>query len=66
MTERMFLFRCEGLQPGPADHQPDERLQVEIVAWDEAVRMVYDGRIEDAKTILAILMCPGLGVGSRQ
>jgi len=26
MTERMFLYLCEDLQPGPTDHQPDERL----------------------------------------
>ena len=25
MTERMFLYLCEDLVPGPTDHQPDER-----------------------------------------
>jgi len=56
MTERMFLFLCEDLTPGPTDHQPDERLESVIVPWREALEMVQDGRIEDAKSMLAILL----------
>jgi ADP-ribose diphosphatase len=56
MNERMFLYLCEDLKPGPTSHQPGERLQPVIVAWDEALGMVRDGRIEDAKTMLAILL----------
>lgn len=57
LTERMFLYLCENLTPGPTDHQPDERLENRIVPWDDAVAMVHDGRISDAKTMLAILLC---------
>ena len=60
MNERMYLYLCEDLTPGPTAHQPDENLVSEVVAWEEAVRMVRDGRIEDAKTMLAILLCDGL------
>jgi len=60
MTERMFLFLCEELVPGATDHQPDERLETVIVPWVEALAMAYDGRIEDAKTILALLICDRL------
>ena len=60
MNERMYLYLCEDLIPGPTSLQPDERLESEVVAWDEAVRRVRDGRIEDAKTMLAILLCDGL------
>jgi hypothetical protein len=28
-----------------------------IVTWDEAMAMVADGRIEDAKSMLALLLC---------
>jgi len=56
MNERMYLYLCEELRPGPPAHQPDERLQPEVVAWDEAVRMVHDGQVEDAKTMLALLL----------
>jgi ADP-ribose pyrophosphatase len=55
-TERMHLYLCEDLQPGPTAHQPDEQLEPVVVAWQEAVRMVEDGRIEDAKSMLAILL----------
>jgi ADP-ribose pyrophosphatase len=65
ISERMFLFLCEDLRPGPTSHQPDETLEPVVVAWDEAVRMVRDGRIEDAKTMLAILICDRLrGAGT--
>jgi ADP-ribose pyrophosphatase len=64
MYERMFLYSCEDLTPGPTDHQPDERLETRIVAWPEALAMVHDGRISDAKTMLALLLCERLR-GSR-
>ena len=48
------------LRPGPTAHQPDERLRPVVVDWDEAVRMVHDGRIADAKSMLAILICDRL------
>ncbi|MBX6315093.1 MAG: NUDIX hydrolase [Isosphaeraceae bacterium] len=57
MTERMYLYLCEDLRPGPPAHQPDERLEPVVVPWREAVAMVGDGRIEDAKSMLAILIC---------
>ena len=63
-NERMYLYLCEQLTPGPSDLQPDERLEPTIVAWDEAVRMAGDGRIEDAKTMLAIFLCDRLRRGA--
>jgi ADP-ribose pyrophosphatase len=56
MNERMYLYVCEDLRPGTADRQPDEDLEPVIVPWDEALRMAADGRMEDAKTMLAILL----------
>jgi ADP-ribose pyrophosphatase len=60
MTERIFLYLCEDLKPGPTDHQPDERLQTVILPWDEALAMAHDGRIHDAKSMLALLICDQL------
>jgi ADP-ribose pyrophosphatase len=60
MTERMYLYLCEDLKPGPTDLQPDESLQPVVVHWQEALAMIRDQRIEDAKTILALLLCDGL------
>jgi ADP-ribose pyrophosphatase len=60
MTERMYLFLCENLEPGPQHLELDERLKTVIVPWDEALAMVDDGRIEDAKTMLALTICERL------
>lgn len=54
-TEMMTLYLCEDLSAGPSDHQPDEHMENWIVPWNDAVAMVMDGRILDAKTMLAIL-----------
>ena len=60
MTERMYLFLCEDLEPGPPHLELDERLQTVIIPWHEALAMVEDGRIEDAKTMLALTICDRL------
>lgn len=60
MNERMYLYLCEDLVPGPPRHQVDEELQVVVVRWDEAVSMAEDGRIEDAKSLLALMFCDQL------
>ena len=60
MDERMYLYLCEDLRPGPAAHQLDEELQPVIVPWEEAMAMAEDGRIEDAKTLLALMICDRL------
>ncbi len=60
MNERMFLYLCEDLTPGPTDHQPDERLEPVVLAWEDALARALDGRIEDAKTRLALLLCDHL------
>jgi ADP-ribose pyrophosphatase len=59
-TERMYLFLCEDLEPGPTEHQLDEQLETVIVSWEEALAMVDDGRIEDAKSMLALTICERL------
>ena len=56
LTERMFLYLCEDLTPGPTDHQPDERIEPMVIPWADAVAMAVDGRLEDAKSRLAILL----------
>ncbi len=59
-TERMYLYLCEGLTPGPTDHQPDEQITSVVLPWSEAIAMALDGRIEDAKSRLALLLCDRL------
>lgn len=57
MTERMYLFLCEDLKAGPTEHDVGEELETVVVPWAEALAMVHDGRIEDAKTIIALTIC---------
>jgi len=63
LSERMFLYLCEDLSPGPTHLQDDERLEPLVVTWDDALAMVHDGRIRDAKSMLAILICDRLRRG---
>ena len=62
-TEKMTLYLCEELTAGPSDHQPDEHMENWVVSWEEAVAMVMDGRIHDAKTMFAILYFDRLRTG---
>ena len=41
--------------PGRAGLELDEEIEPVEVPWDQAVDMALDGRIEDAKSMLAIL-----------
>jgi ADP-ribose pyrophosphatase len=63
MNERMYLYLCEDLEPGPTDHQPDENLEPVVLPWPEAIDLVLGGQIEDAKTRLALLLCDRLRNG---
>jgi ADP-ribose pyrophosphatase len=60
MNERMYLYLCEDLRPGPVRPELDEDLETVIVPWEEAMVMADDGRIEDAKTLLALMICERL------
>ena len=56
LRERMHVFRAESLAAGEQALEPGERIVVRLVAWSEAVAMCLDGRIDDAKSIAAILL----------
>jgi len=55
LDERMFVVLATGLSPGPTDLQPDERIEPLVMSYDEALEMAIAGRIEDAKTLAALL-----------
>ena len=56
LRERMHVFRAESLAAGEQALEPGERIVVRLVAWSEAVAMCIDGRIDDAKSIAAIML----------
>jgi ADP-ribose pyrophosphatase len=65
LRERMHLFVARDLVAGPQALEPGERIRPHIVAWDEAVAMCLDGRIEDAKTVAGILLTQMRRTGDR-
>ncbi len=55
LTERIQAFVATDLQKAQQGLGPTEQIVVEIVDPPEAIRMVRDGRIVDAKTIITLL-----------
>jgi ADP-ribose diphosphatase len=54
-TEYMWLFEATGLTRTQIHPDEDEVIEVDVVKVDDALRMIDDGRIQDAKTILGLL-----------
>jgi ADP-ribose pyrophosphatase len=55
LDERMHLFLATELTPGPAARERGEEIENLVTPWEEALRMVQDGGIQDAKTIVGLL-----------
>ena len=55
-NEYIHLYVAEGLTPGKQHPDEDEFINVVKVPLDEAVQMVLDGRIYDAKSAASILL----------
>lgn len=58
-TEIMYLFEASDLVKTRANPDWDESIEVDIVPRKNALRMVEEGRIRDAKTIVGLLMVLG-------
>jgi ADP-ribose pyrophosphatase len=54
-TEYMYLYEATDLRKTQVHPDDDEVIEVDIVSRVEALRMVADGRILDAKSILGLL-----------
>jgi len=54
-TELMYLYEATGLTKTQINPDEDEVIEVDIVSRTEALKMINDGRIQDAKSILGIL-----------
>jgi ADP-ribose pyrophosphatase len=53
--ERIHLFIATGLRPGDHAREADEFVEVHEVRWSEALRLLENGEIPDAKTLSALL-----------
>jgi ADP-ribose diphosphatase len=58
-SEFMYLYEARELTKTQINPDDDEVIEVDIVSRAEALRMVDDGRIQDAKTILGLLRVLG-------
>jgi ADP-ribose pyrophosphatase len=54
-TEFMYLYEATSLTKTEIRPDEDEVIEVDIVPCTEALRMMEDGRIQDAKSILGLL-----------
>lgn len=66
MSERMHLFVAEGLTPGEMALEADEQLTPHVVAWSQALAWATDGTIQDAKTLVALLLVEQLRQAARR
>ena len=55
-NEYLHLFLATGLTPGKTNQEADEFIEVVTIPLNEALAMVYQGEIRDAKTIIGLLM----------
>lgn len=53
--ERMALFLATGLSPDPLPMDIDEEIAVEAWPLEELMAMALDGRLEDGKSVVAVL-----------
>ena len=63
--EVIRLFIATNLEPGELSRDPDEFIEVVRVSFSEALDMVRDGRIVDAKSIATILFTDRFVRGDR-
>jgi ADP-ribose pyrophosphatase len=55
LAETMSIYLARGLRPGKAQPEEDEVIEMKFFPLSAAVRLVLNGRIQDAKTIAGIL-----------
>lgn len=55
VQERMVLFLAQGLKPGRATPEEDEKIEARIVARKKALAWIRSGTIHDMKTVAGIL-----------
>lgn len=54
-NENIDIYVARNLQPSKQNLDEDEYINVEIYSVDELCEMIYEGKIEDSKTVSAIL-----------
>lgn len=63
-NELMRLYLAEELTPDPLPQDDDEQIEVVPLPLPELIHMAIDGRLQDAKSITAVLRYSGKGASS--
>ena len=56
----LYIYMATGLTFGETDFDENEALDLVKMSLDEAFKLVMSGQMEDAKSIIAILMAKNL------
>ena len=54
LTEKMYVYLATGLTETAQNLESDELIEIERVTFPQALEMIRDGEIEDAKSIVGI------------
>lgn len=54
-NEKLYLYFCREMENGRLNPDEDENLELICIKFDDALNMIYNGEIKDAKTIAGIL-----------
>ena len=55
-NERIHIFLASELKPAKQDLDADEMLNVKVIKFDEALKMILTGEISDGKTISGLFL----------
>jgi len=66
LNEWMQLYLATDLTPGPAAREAGEQIDNMVVSWKQAMNLVQEQKIRDAKTIVGLLYYDQLRSGSRE
>jgi len=55
LSERLMIYLASGLEAGPPHREAGEQIENVILPVDDALAMIRDGRLTDAKTVAAML-----------
>jgi ADP-ribose pyrophosphatase len=56
LGEWMQVYLAQGLTPGEAQPEPDERIQIYLVPLSEVLRLIDTGEIRDGKTVISVMV----------
>ena len=54
-NELMAIYIAQDLSAAPLPSDADEEIEVRLMALDELTKMAFDGRMQDAKSVVGIL-----------